>query len=305
MTPEALLALAVPVLLGLLSGMLGLFPRPEAALTALNRYALYIAFPALIASGLTAGAFELPTQPWFWGLLPLGMLLTVVPYAFTRHGGTLALTSLFGNVAYVGLPLCVAVLGDAALGTISLAVSTFVVVSLLIGPVLLVRWSPGARGRSVWGTVLRQPLLWAPAVGLGLRLLPEPVPSTFHELALPIGHSAGPVALFLLGLYIWTHRRGVVGEPVALSLHLLGKLVWFPAVITALVLGALALGWQDTTAARAMVLLACTPTAIATFSLAEELGLGQQRVAQTIVATTAVAAGTLPVVAGLVLRFVG
>ncbi len=305
MTPEALLALAVPVVLGLLSGLFGLFPRPEAALTALNRYALYIAFPAWIAVGLTASAFELPQQPWFWGLVPLGMLLTVVPFAFTRHGGTLALTSLFGNVAYVGLPLCLTALGEPALGTASLAVSTFAVCSLLVGPVLLVRWSPGAQGRSVWGTVLRQPLLWAPAVGLGVRLLPDPVPSTFHDLASPIGRSAGPVALFLLGLYIWTHRRGVLGEPVALSLHLLGKLVWFPAVITALVLGALTLGWQDTTAARAMVLLACTPAAIATFSLAEELGLGQQRVAQTIVATTAVAAATLPAVAGWVLRFVG
>jgi predicted permease len=303
-TPDALLGLAVPVALGLLSGVLGLFSQPEAALTALNRYALYIAFPALIASGLTAGAFQLPGQPWFWAVVPVGMALTVVPYAWTRDGGTLALTSLFGNVAYVGLPLCVAVLGESALGTASLAVSAFAMMSLLIGPVLLVRWSPEAEGRGVWKTVLRQPLLWAPVVGLGLRLVPEPVPSTFHDLAQPIGHSAGPVALFLLGLYIWTHRRGVIGEPLPLGLHVIGKLVWFPAVIGALVMAALALGWRDTTAARAMLLLACTPSAIATFSLAEELGLGQRRVAQTIVATTAVASVSLPVMAAWTLHFV-
>jgi predicted permease len=58
------------------------------------------------------------------------------------------------------------------------------------------------------------------------------------------------------------------------------------------------------TAARAVVLLACTPSAIATFSLAEELGLGQQRVAQTIVATTLVAAVSLPAVSGWVLATV-
>lgn len=295
MTLLAFAGLAFPVLLGLVVGALGVLGPPDAAIAPLNRYALYVAFPALIASGLTDAAFAMPSQPGFWLVVPVAMGLTVWPMRWLpAHAGTVALTSLFGNVAYVGLPLCVAVLGPQALGTAALAVSAFAVVSLLIGPVLLVRWSRGYQGPSPLGAVLRQPLLWAPLVGLLVRGMPEGVVTTVNALIKPVGASAAPVALFLLGLYLWAHRRDGSGEPGVVLLHVAGKMVWFPAVVAACVFGARALGWAEDDAARCMLLLSATPSAIATFALAQEFGLGQQRVAQAIVASTVLAAGALP-----------
>ncbi len=310
MTALAFAGLAFPVALGAMTGVAALFADPAAAIRDLNRYALYIAFPALIVAGLTDAAFEPPAQPWFWAVIPIAIAITVATLRLAasrvpQQVRTLAISAIFGNVAYVGLPLCVSVLGAAVLGTTSLAVSVFVLSSLLLGPTLLIRWTPGAAtDRSPWMSVARQPLFWAPFVGLGLRLLPDGALSTLHSLMSPVGASAAPVALFLLGLYLWENRSRLAhggGSGVA---HVLGKMVVFPAVMLACVLAARRLGWADDQAARIVLILSATPTAIATFALAQEFEVGADSVATAIVGSTLLAALSLPAAVALILQWI-
>ncbi len=296
------IGLAIPIALGMLAGGLRLFGDPDAAIGTLNRYALYIAFPALIVSGLTRGAFTLPTDLGFWLIVPLAMLLTAgianlvgrVPGLHER-AGTLAMVGVFGNVAYVGLPLCERLLGESILGLASLSVSLFVVFSLLLGPTLLLAWSAGSEtARSPMGAVLRQPLLWSPVLGLLLRWTPWM--DTAHALLAPVGHSAAPVALFLLGLYLYVHRAAALTPGLAGLVHVAMRLLVFPIVLTGLVTVALQQGLLQREAAQVFVLLSATPTAIATFALAVEFEQGAEDVAQSIVLSTMVSAVTLPIV---------
>ncbi len=302
MTALAFITLATPTLIGALCGRIGLFDNPDAAVTTLNRYALYIAFPALVFAGLTDASFVPPDQPGFWLLIWVAMAATAAlsRLAAPVHAGPLTLAGISGNVAYIGLPLCVSVLGDGALGTASLAVSVFILGALTLGPTLLVRWGGGPDASPIRG-VLRQPLFWAPFVGLGARLLPASVLQPLHSLAKPLGSSAAPVALFLLGLYLWT-QRARLGEGGRVAVGLVSaKLLLFPALVALLVWAARAAGWHDDQAARIFLIMAATPTAIAAFALANEFEIGQEPVAQGVVGSTLLSALTLPIATAMVL----
>ena len=294
--------LAFPILLGMAVGAWGLFADINGAIATLNRYALYIAFPALIAAGLTHGTFTLPADVAFWVLVPLAMVCSAgityclsVPSSLRTQRGTLAMVGLFGNVAYVGLPLCERLLGADITGLASLAVSFFVVFSLLIGATLLLVWSPdnGTRSSPI-RLIFRQPLLWSPILGLGLRWTPWM--DTVHALLEPVGHSAAPVALFLLGLYLYAHRAAALKPSFSGLAHVTNRLFVFPLIMTALVMGALQWGVLQKEAGQVFILLAATPTAVATFALSVEFKQGQEDVAQSIVLSTIAAGLTLPIV---------
>lgn len=290
------------VLLGVVAGGTSLFTNANEAIATLNRYALYVAFPALIITGLTGDAFTLPIEWMFWFIVPVSMLLTasiayVAGWLPQLHAsrGTLAMVGVFGNVAYVGLPLCERIWGESILGLASLSVSLFVIFSLLIGASLLLAWAPRrGKGPSPISLILKQPLLWAPIIGLALRWTPWL--ESVNAFIAPVGHSAAPVALFLLGLYLHTHRSSVLRLGGSAMAHLAMRMLVFPIILSALAVGALHVELLTREATQVLILLAATPTAVATFALAVEFEQGKDSVAQSIVLSTVLSALTLPLV---------
>ena len=120
----------MPMLLGIAAGAVGLFRDPDDAIGALNTFVLYLAFPVLIVVGITDCDFSLPSEPAFYLVVPaVAVLLSGALAALRRlpafrpHAGPIALTSLFANTAYVGLPVVEGVLGPEALGLGALAVA--------------------------------------------------------------------------------------------------------------------------------------------------------------------------------------
>ncbi|MCA9614811.1 MAG: AEC family transporter [Sandaracinus sp.] len=287
-------ALLVPLLLGFVSGRARIFAAVDQAISHLNLYALYVAFPALVYVGIADAAFALPTTLGFYTTVPVALLLALL---FTRAlgkpvAGTVALIVSFGNVAYLGLPLLARVLGEEIVGIASLAVAMHVSLSMLVGPLLLLRWSD-AGGEAPMRAVLKQPLTWAPFVGLAARLLPGDVVGATVEILRPLGASAAPVAMFLLGLYLYRHRDALRLDGVALR-HVVAKLVVLPAATFGLAFAFHRGGLLETTEAHVLVLLAAMPAAISTFAIAERFGLGERRVCQAVVASTWISAATLP-----------
>lgn len=289
---STLLGLAVPLSLGLLSGARGLFSDPDAAVGTLNRYVLYVGFPALIVAGMLDRALRLPSGVGFYATVPVVAGLLVVALLVLRRtalrdqAGVVALTSLFANVAYVGLPVVQGVLGESALGMGALAVSIHVAISMLLGTFLLLVWGDrsesGALKRAA-GQLVRQPLAWAPFVGLGLRL--TPLAGELLPLIAPVGRSASPVALFLIGLFLHTHGRGLSVDGRAL-LRIAAKLVVVP-LLTVLVVGVFSsLRAIDPEAATVLILLSTMPSAISTFAIAREFEHAVEEVTVTIVGTT-------------------
>ena len=168
-----LLGLASPALFGALCGAAGLFARPSDAIATLNRYALTIGFPALVALGVARAELASAGSAGFWLLWPVAALIGLA--LIRRFGATsaapLALVFVFGNVAYLGLPFTRAMLGDDAGVIAALLVAVHVSIAVSLGPYLLRAWS----GRDTEGAlrrVLKTPLVWAPLAGVALRALP-------------------------------------------------------------------------------------------------------------------------------------
>lgn len=293
-----LLVLLVPVLLGLLAGVTGIFPRVDEALDALNTFALRFAFPALVLIGIADARFVPPEGPGFWLVPAAALAMALAPVALVAgrvrpHGGTVALTTSFGNVAYLGLPVVDRVYGAGVLGIASLIVAVHVTMSLLVGPLLLLRWGERPTGAGVaLGRVARQPLLWAPVVAFALRAGPEPIRAAAVAGLTPVGRAAGPTALFLLGLYLHAERRRVASFGAVDGLHVAWKLIVLPLATAGLL-------WAagdavEPEVGQVALLLATMPSAITTFALARELDVGQETVARAVVVSTIVALVALP-----------
>lgn len=289
-----LLELALPALVGAVCGALGLFRDPQAAVSVLNRYALYIGFPALVARGLLLPSTTIPTQPAFWLLWPLALMVTLL---LSRGGRrpAVGLGATFGNVAYLGLPFVLAVMGPQSAGPAALAVAVHVTGAVTVGPVLLARASGRAGGPgAVVRRVARLPLFWAPMVGLSLRQLPDAAREVAGQGLAPFASSAAAVALFLLGLHVFTERKRVLGVGRAVLEVVAVRMLLAPLVTLVLATGCVALGWLPSELARLHVLLAAMPLAITTFSMAHDADVESERVAGAVVVSSLLAVALLP-----------
>ena len=288
-----MLTLLAPVLLGLVAA--GMFSAEGTR--HLNRYAASVAFPALIVVGLADPSVALPSQPVAWLLVPASLVAAVLPLRAlgVPRAGSLALVTVLGNTAYLGIPVAEVVLDPAAMGAVHVAVSQHLFLGLLIGPWLLLRWGEGSNGAAeAFARVARHPLFWAPWVGMVVRVMPGgPV---LREALSPIGGTAAPVALFLVGVEL-VHRRAELWRVDSDGLlHLGAKLLWLPLLTTALVVAARRVGWVDADMAQALVLLSAMPPAVTTYALAVDLRTGESAVAQALVVGTVLSGLTLPLV---------
>jgi len=289
-----LLQLAVPALLGAGCGALRLFPDPRAAVVVLNRYALYIGFPALVTCGLLLPSAVIPDQPAFWLLWPvtLALMLLGVPRA---RDSAMGLAMTFGNVAYLGLPYVPAVMGEGMSGPAALAVAVHVTGAVTIGPALLAK-AAGTQGgaREVLRRVAGQPLFWAPAAGLAMRASSPSLRTAAADVLQPFAASAAVIALFLLGLHVFTERARLRSIGTAVLGLVAARMLLAPALVLALAWAVVSLGWLPAELARVHVLLAAMPLAITTFSMAHDAGVEADRVAGAVVVSSLLAIAMLP-----------
>lgn len=291
--------------LGVLGGLFKLFKIPEDAIAVLNRYALFIGFPALIIASLadhnvalsgSFGFFAAQVVAFVAMLACLG-LVTRASKATRDARGPLAMGAIFGNIAYLGIPFCISVLGAEAAGLGALSAAIHLTIGMCVGPFLLLRGGatePGAIWK-MWKRVLLLPLVWAPFLGLLLRATPDLVRSPIVALCSPVGASAAPIALFMLGLYLHTHRRQLSRPDLPLMMLTLSKLLLYPAIAWGVL--TLVQPFLHLTGAEASVVLfmAAMPMAVTTFSIAEEFGRGQALLSRGVMLTTALSILSLPV----------
>lgn len=294
--------LAVPVCLGALAAKRGLLRDVPRAIDALNVFALYFAFPALVASSVAASTFAIPREWGFWVVVPLSAVALVALcrplgrlLGDAHHAGTLALVVTFGNVAYLGLPYSTAAFGEEVAGVAALAVAVHIAIAVTAGPALLRRWG-GTEGGVAWGAVLRQPLLWAPAIGLVARAVPEGPRGAGLALIAPLAAGAAPVALFMLGLYLASAPRGSARSLPVFG-HTVLRVLVAPVLTAGVAVMAHAWGGLDAEHAAVFVLLAGMPAAITTFAFARDARIGEASIAGAIVQSTLAALFTLPLLA--------
>jgi len=308
------LSLLVVLATGVGFGAARVFVDPQAAVETLNKYSLYAAFPALVFVSIYRSDFSPFESPGFLictvaPSLVFVLILAVVRARVRRASdfiAALALGTIFGNVAYFGIPLTAAILGDDSTGVASFSASVHIVLGISLGQFVLLRWGEigqreGTRG--ILSRIGRQPLVLAPILGLAARAVP---PAALEICLRPLSWmaaSAGPVAVFMIGLYLHARRHQLRSCHLSDVVLVGAKLMVLPLLCAGCVIGCTACGWLDAPAARVILAQSSMPIAITAFSIAEEHRIGQDFLARGIIGTTVLFVAGLPILVRIVRGF--
>lgn len=256
------------------SGVLGVNATAE-----LNRFVVYLALPALLFDIMSHAHWTDLWQPGFIAVFGISTLLifaitVVVRMRGRRHLADAAIDGLnagYANTAYMGFPIALSLLGHQALAPTTIASIITVCVVFAIAIILIeVGLQTDARALAVAGKVgrslIRNPLLVAPALGALVPIAGADVPPAVESFLKMLGGAASPCALVALGLFLAEKSEDEKGLTATAAQLVALKLVLHPVLAWLL---ASAVFHLTPAMTRTVVLLAALPTGTGPFMLAE------------------------------------
>lgn len=265
----------------------------DAGSSELNRFVVWLALPALLFKVTASASWEQIWQPGFVASVCAGCVfifaLTVI-YRLRQlrrlaDASIDGLSAAYANTGFLGIPLCVLVLGDegllpAIIATLIVACLLFALGIVLVEVGLQQEKNPLRAVAKVAKSLAGNPLLIAPLLGgawAGSGLALAPAATQFLTL---LGMAATPCALVSLGAFLAQKqegRRDGTAGLVAAKLFLQPLVTWFFA-FRVFELPAL---W-----ANSALLLSALPTGTGPFMLASFYNREAALVSRVILLTT-------------------
>jgi malonate transporter and related proteins len=142
--------------------------------------------------------------------------------------------------------------------------------------------------------VVRNPLIWACAIGLAINVAHFPLPRIWHEVADALGRSSLGIGLLVTGAGL--QLAGMFRPSLAASIAVFLKLALMPVLAIALAL------WFGLSGANLAIVAACSavPASSSAYVLARQMGGDAPLLAQIITLQTILAAVTMPIAIALV-----
>ncbi|KRB22553.1 MULTISPECIES: AEC family transporter [Mesorhizobium] len=289
------------VALGYLAGLTG-YLRPASG-EGISDFAVSVAMPLLLFQTMVNADFH-GVAPWpLWGAYftsvaitwAVGHLVTTRIFGRDARAGVVGgVSSAYSNVVLLGAPFILGVFGPSGFEVLSLLVSVHLPVMMMASIVLFEMFGRGSGDhvhplrvlRSFLRRLFMNPLIIGILLGLAWRLSGVPLPDLAMRLVDALADTAGPVALFAMGLSL--RRFGVSGNVrPALALSAL-KLFLMPALVLAFVW---LLGLPPMTA-KVAVVVAALPSGINSYLIAVQFNTGQALASNQMTIATACAAIT-------------
>lgn len=283
---NAVLPMCLIMALGYGTRRLGWIRREE--IFAINKIAFRIFLPCLLYYNVycsdLSGSFDPLLMAYAVGgvLLTFGLSLgyTLLTEKLPERRGVMIQGMFRSNYVIMGIPVATALLGAGELGTVSILIAVVVpLFNMLAVVVLEVFRGQRPKPLHVLGQIVKNPLVIASALGIltlaaGIRL-----PHILERTIQNVSAIASPLQLFLLGAFfqfsgLKTYRRELVTVSAA-------KLIVSPGLF--LGLGAL-LGFRGV-AFVSLIGIFASPTAVNSFTMAQQMG-GDAELAGDIVVTT-------------------
>lgn len=202
--------------------------------------------------------------------------------------------AIIGNVGFLGIPMLVVLLGEAAAGPVILVLSVDLIVFSSLIVIIVTGSRDGRMSLGVLRTVglglLKNPMIVSIVLGLAWSYTGLAVPGPVNEFLAILGAAATPGALFAIG-------ASLAGKS-AERLYVAGwltfcKLVLHPAAVAVAALWIFDVPSYD---AAVMIAAASLPVAGNVYILAQHYGVAPQRVSATILVSTAVSILTVSAV---------
>ena len=289
------------VLCGFVATYRGLLP--VAAIPGLNTFVLYFALPCMLYRFGAHTPIAQLLDPVAAGVyLAVGLCLVCATVACSRRrwgwndAAFGALVAAFPNSGFMGVPLLVALLGEASAGPVilTIAIDMVVTTSLCIAISRLGQGEAGAwqAFRHALKGMLTNPMPWSILLGAAASAWAWALPAALDHTVQMLAGAASPVALFTIGAVLarsqmnaheYVAPRHYV--PVALVKLLLHPVLMWSACWALRAVGA---PLSESTMV-ALVLVAALPSASNVSLLTERFGAHGGRVARIILVSTALA----------------
>ncbi len=202
--------------------------------------------------------------------------------------GVMIQASFRSNFLLLGMPLIQELCPDADLATVSVMLAIVVPIFNVLAVVTLETFSRKQIDvRKILLGIAKNPLIIASAIGILANLSGLRLPDCLRSPISQMGSSASPVALLLLGAQfefqdVRQHRRN-------LTICTVFRLLVYPGI--ALPLAALT-GLRGPEFA-VLISMFATPAAVASFSMAAQMGGNPELAASAVTVTTLLSAGTM------------
>lgn len=278
-------------------GMFG----PEAT-AALTKFVFYFALSAMLfrfSADLDLAAvldWDLVTA-YLLACVAIYLVATVVALIRRRgmqEAAVEAQCAVIGNTGFLGIPMLVMLLGDAAIGPLLLILAVDLIVFSSLIVILITIGRDGRMSPALLGSVglglLKNPMIVSMAAGLAWSASGLTLPAPAMSFVSILGAAATPGALFAIGASLGDKSAERVEVAVWLSFC---KLVLHPAAVayTTLVLIPI-----DPYAATVVIAASALPVAGNVYMLAQHYGVAPQRVSASILISTLVSVATVPAV---------
>lgn len=301
---NALINVVIPVfgiiLTGYLAGRFGVL-GPESA-AALNRFVYYFAIPCALFIFAARAPIDIIFNWPFIGAFSSGSVLTllialIVGRLWFRHDtatlGVAGVTAVFGQVIGIGLPLLLTAYGpDGALPSIIAAlIYTVLFLTSVIAVLEAARTpelSPLRMASQLAGTLLRNPVVISPLLGVLYSVTALPLPKAVSNYLDLMAAAVGPAALFAVGL-------SLVGRKLTSNA---GEVIWLSALKTVVnpILTFVLVTYvfvMDSFWSQAAVILSAMPVGTNPFVVAQQYDVHIETVSPSIVVSTAMSVVTI------------
>ena len=307
---QVVLDVALPVcaiiLAGFAAGKAGLLG--EAASQAINQYVYWFALPAVLFIGLARTPLTEVLNLSFLGVF-VGSTVLVYAIAFmigragdkagSGHYAQQALTASFPNTGYMGIPIFTATWGASK--ALPAIIGTVVVSAVMIAVAITAQEVIGSNGnfrttvKDVARALSRNPLIASAVAGLAWTWLGLPLPTALGNFFTILGGSAGPCALFAIGLFL-------AGRPLECEWREVGWIIAMKLVVQPALAWLLITLWfpLDRFWMGAALLLAALPTGSLTFVVAQTYTVYVERTSQVILASTVL---SIPLLAAILAAY--
>jgi len=297
---NAVITAALPVFALILTGWLAARAKVlgPGATDALNRYVVYLSLPALLFRAMTQVDLAHMAHWGFVGAFAGGIAVTFLVAFLPSRGADKntrraltdrsieGLAASYANAGYMGIPLCLALLGADSLAPATF--TTLLTASVLFGfAIALIEFdrqqTPNAAATliKVGRALTRNPLLAAPVVGLAWASTGVALPEGIDRYVALLGASASPCALVTIGLFLAQTETASAGPGVMRLV--LGKLLLQPAVTAVLAFYVFSMPplWAWTA-----VLMSALPIGTGPFMLANMYGRDARVTSRAILVST-------------------
>jgi malonate transporter and related proteins len=272
----------------------------------LERLTYYVLFPMLLIQTLVkADLTKVPVAGVGGALFLSALVMSVLCLALRPLFARLAIdgpafTSIFQGATrwqtYVALAVSGNLYGDTGLALASVAMVAIIPLVNVFSVAVLVRYaSPEQKSLgTIVMTVVKNPLIWACAIGLAVNLLHLPLPKLWHEVADALGRSSLAIGLLVTGAGL--HLQGLLRPNIAAAIGVFLKLILTPVLGIGMAL------WFGLTGSNLVIVAACSaiPASSSAYVLARQMGGDAPLLAQIITLQTILAAITMPIAIALV-----